>query len=360
MRGGKGAHSTTPSPGGKTQKRPNIRIVILGVGNVASALVQALCLGELAGEWHEKVGGYNKGDITIVGAFDVDRRKVGRDLAEGIFAAPNVTPRFSNVTNIGVQIQPGIANEEVPEHLSENSSGTDKFPELLKACSADVVLNLIPSGMQVTSRLYCEASLLAGCSFVNATPATIANDPTLARKFGRSRLVLAGDDLLSQFGGTAFHKGILEFMNRRGLAIEKSYQLDVGGGSETLNTIDESVKLGKRSIKTEAISEEIPYSFDTVAGTTDYVDYMGNDRTSYFWIQARTAFGSKIKVDVYLRTNDGANATNVLIDVIRAVASARNDGRYGVPGDICAYGFKKFASPVHLREAQDEFLASYG
>ncbi len=336
-----------------------IKVAILGIGNVASCFVQSIYAKELKGMWHEKIGDYRRNDIKIVGAFDIDKRKVGRDLADAIFSEPNVSPKVSAVPKTGIIVQAGIVNHEVPRHLTSQTIDASDFRDQLKMTGANIVLNLIPSGMADTSFDYAEAALKAGCSFINATPESIASDSSLSAKFEASKLVLVGDDLLSQFGGTAFHKGILDFMNSRGLRIEKSYQLDVGGGSETLNTISEPIKLEKRDIKTESISEELPYKFETVAGTTDYVDYMGNNRTSYFWIQAKSFFDSDVKIDVYLRTNDAANAGNVLLDVIRAVARARQKGRFGSPKEICDYGFKKLRKPALLRKAHEEFLSQY-
>lgn len=345
---------------GLPRRSSGIRLALIGVGNVASAFVQMIYAGDVKGIWHERIGGYARTDLKIVGAFDIDARKVGHDLSEAIFAEPNVTPRFSEVGQTGIVVQPGIANLEIPKHIIGTPVKSDDFGQLLKACQADVVLNLIPSGMHETSYQYAEAASRAGCSFVNATPAPVATDTALVGRFENAGLVIVGDDLLSQFGGTAFHKGILDFMNSRGLRLEKSYQLDVGGGSETLNTINEEIKLDKREIKTGSISEEIPYKFETVAGTTDYVDYMGNNRTSYFWVQAKTLFDSDIKIDVYLRTNDGANAGNILLDVTRAVSKAKSEKRYGSPQEICDYGFKKPSHPALLRKAHEEFFARYG
>ncbi len=337
-----------------------IRVALIGVGNVASGFVQAVYAKVLNGIWHDVIGGYKRDNIKIVAAFDIDNRKVGKDLSEAIFSEPNVTPKFSSVERTGITVQPGMVNYQIPRHLDNLSVGAENFLELLKAAKADVVLNLIPSGMADTSLDYAQAALKANCSFVNTTPEAIANDNSLKAKFATAKLVLVGDDLLSQFGGTAFHKGILDFMDSRGLRIEKSYQLDVGGGNETLNTINERVKFEKREIKTESISEEIPYKFETVAGTTDYVDYLGNNRTSYFWIQAKSLFDSEVKIDVYLRTNDAANAGNVLIDVIRAVSKAKESRRYGSPKEICDYGFKKLTNPALLRKAREEFFGVYG
>ncbi|HZW56338.1 MAG TPA: hypothetical protein VFF30_08635 [Nitrososphaerales archaeon] len=348
------------------QQKEKIKVALIGVGNTASVVVQALegsQRGRLAGVWHAKVGGYSIDDIQLVAAFDIDKNKVGKDLAEAIHTPPNVTPIFAKVKKTGIVVKPGIAEADTPERLRQGDSvtSTNSIVEDLKDSKAEIILNLIPSGMQSTSVRYAIEALKAGCSFVNATPSTIATDQKIALKFGKSKLIVVGDDLMSQFGGTAFHKGILDFVNSRGVKVEKSYQLDVGGGTETLNTISEEVKLAKRDIKSEAIAAEVPYKFQTVAGTTDYVDYMGNNRTSYFWISAKSFFDSDIKIDIYLRTNDGANAANVLFDVVRAVAdSKRRRHEYGSPSHICAYGFKKLARPALLRNAHEDFDARYG
>ena len=347
------------------EKGRRIKVALVGVGNTASVLVQALRgTGRKgpAGVWHRIIGGYGLGDIQLVAAFDIDSNKVGRDISEAIHAPPNVTPSFAEVGATGILVKPGISGDYVGERLRTGaSSSVESIASELKESGAEIVLNLIPSGMQATSTKYALEALAAGCSFINATPAKIATDSKLASRFRKSKLVLVGDDLMSQFGGTAFHKGILDFINSRGLRVEKSYQLDVGGGSETLNTISEEVKLAKRDIKSQAIAAEIPYKFETVAGTTDYVDYLGNNRTSYFWISAKSFFDSDVKVDIYLRTNDGANAANILFDVIRAVAaSKRRRHEFGSPAPICAYGFKKLARPALLRNANEEFYRLYG
>jgi myo-inositol-1-phosphate synthase len=350
------------APKGRTRGRylkGPIKIALVGIGNVASCLVQSIYAKQVSGLWHQKIGGFTLRDISVVGAFDVDNRKVGKDLSEAISSHPNVSPKFATVPRTGIVVEPGILNSDLPKHLATQCISGSNFEQRLRLTGANTVLNLISSGMATSSDAYARAAIKAGCNFVNATPEIIASDPAIARKFQSAKLVVVGDDLLSQFGGTAFHKGILDFMNSRGLRIEKSYQLDVGGGNETLNTINESIKLEKRNIKTESISGEIPYRFETVAGTTDYVDYMGNNRTSYFWIQARSLFDSDVKIDVYLRTNDAANAGNVLIDVIRAVTKAKEMRRFGSPKEICEYGFKKLRKPSTLRKAYERFLELY-
>ncbi|MFQ6135129.1 MAG: L-myo-inositol-1-phosphate synthase, partial [Nitrososphaerales archaeon] len=210
-----------------------------------------------------------------------------------------------------------------------------------------------------TSRAYAEAALQAGCSFINCTPSPIAGDPGLVSAFEDEELLVVGDDLMSQFGGTVFHKGVLEFMVGRGVKAVKSYQLDVGGGAETLNTIDEKNKAVKRDVKTSAIAVEVPYEMEIVTGTTEYVDYMGNDRTSYYWISGEGFLGSQIRVDIYLRSSDGPNAANILLDTVRSVQVSKERGRYGAPNEICAYGFKRPPTLIRLDEAYRRFSETY-
>jgi myo-inositol-1-phosphate synthase len=338
---------------------PKIKIAIFGVGNVASALVQSVYAKKIPGLWHKRVGGRGFNEFEIVAAFDVDKRKIGQDLADAIFQPPNVGPKYSNVPKTKVTVKTGIVKDTPPKHIAENVVSTDSIVKDLRESGAVIALSLIPSGMPKTSLAYARQCLAAGVSFINTTPSVVAVKSDLQKKFKKAKLVLAGDDLMSQFGGTAFHKGILDFINSRGIEIEKSYQLDVGGGNETLNTISEDVKFEKRDIKTEAIAAEVPYKFSTVAGTTDYVDYMGNNRTSYFWIAAKGTFDSNVEIDVYLRTNDGANAVNVLLDVIRAVAYSLKRKEFGSIQEINDYGFKKLQRPVLLRKAHADFNKKY-
>lgn len=332
-----------------------IRVAVVGVGNVSSALIQAIYSKRITGLWHQRVGGYEFNDIEVVSAYDVDRRKIGLTLSEGIMQQPNVGPRFVDIRKLNIEIMKGIINDTAPANISENLESTDSIVDSLKESKADIALNLIPSGMPRTSLSYAEQCLRAGVSLVNCTPSEIAQDRGIQAKFRRAKLIVAGDDLMSQFGGTAFHKGILDFIVSRGIKLEKSYQLDVGGGNETLNTISEDVKMEKREIKTQSIASEVPYKFATVAGTTDYVDYMNNNRTSYFWISGKGLFSSEIGIDIYLRTNDGANAVNVLLDVIRAVSYSIKRKQFGTVPEINEFGFKKLAKQVRMQKSHEVF-----
>lgn len=342
-----------------------VRLALVGVGNCASVFIQGLKFysgSETRGLWHPTVAGMRARDVEVVAAFDVDPRKVGIDLSRAVSATPNVARKYLDVPSQGVQVHPGISRGEVAPHLAKvklKTSNRGEVSKVLKKSEADLVVNLISSGTDASSEEYALAAVEAGCSFVNCTPALLTKRPKLVSAFGRAKLPLVGDDLMSQFGGTIFHKGILGLMVKRGVKVSKSYQLDVGGGSETLNTVDESIKAAKRSVKTSSVAIEVPYQFDTVAGTTDYVDYMGNDRTSYFWVEGSGFLNSGMTVDVYLRTADGANAGNVLLDVVRATHKASATRKLGTINEICAYGFKSPPKPTHFDEAYRKFASVF-
>jgi len=342
-----------------------VKIAIAGVGNCASVFVQGLKFysrDERRGLWHPKVAGLKPRDLQVVAAFDIDSRKVGLELSRAIFSPPNVARRFLSVPKGGVTVEAGISKGDAAPHLRSvrlERSGADEMAKRLEASGADILLNLISSGSVASSEEYARASLKAGCGFINCTPSLVLKNNKLVVDFQKEKLPLIGDDLMSQFGGTIFHKGLLGLMVKRGVRVSKSYQLDVGGGSETLNTMDENIKMAKRQVKTTTVASEVPYKFETIAGTTDFVDYMGNDRTSYFWFEGSTFMDGGISVDIYLRSSDGANAGNVLFDVVRAAYRCMQIGKLGTVGEICAYGFKSPPKPMHYDEAYTKFAALY-
>ncbi len=340
------------------------KIAIVGVGNCASVLVQGLeyYSRHTDGLWHPVVGGFRVRDIEISAAFDIDKRKVGLDLAEAIFASPNVAQKFVKVSKKNLDVRPGIAMGDRPPHLANESIEHVKpseFVRELENSGSNIVVNLSSSGTDRSTKAYADSALKAGCSFINCTPTSLIKSRRLVSAYSSSKLVIAGDDLMSQFGGTVFHKGLVNLMVKRGVKLTKSYQLDVGGGTETYNTIDEKIKMVKRDMKTSSVAAEVPYRFETVAGTTDYVDYMGNNRTSYFWIEGTMFLGSRVTVDVYLRTSDGANAGNILLDVIRAVCSSQNSGSYGAEQAICSYGFKSPPAKISFENGYAMFYEKY-
>jgi myo-inositol-1-phosphate synthase len=308
------------------------------------------------------VAGLKAREVELVAAFDIDARKVDLPVSKAIFAPPNVAKRYFDGVRSAIRVSPGISKGGVAPHLKDSrlvKSSREGVTGMLKKSRADVMLNLISSGSDASSEEYAMAALDAGCAFVNCTPSLLQKKPKLVSSFARKKVPLIGDDLMSQFGGTVFHKGLLGLMVRRGVKITKSYQLDVGGGSETLNTIDETIKMAKRTVKTRSVATEVPYQFETVAGTTDFVDYLGNERTSYFWFEGHGFMNSGISVDIYLRSNDGANAGNILLDVVRATYRTLRSGKLGTINEICAYGFKAPPKQMHYDEAYTKFAAAY-
>ncbi len=341
------------------------KIAIAGVGNCAAVFLQGLKFyseHSSKGLWHPTVAGLKPRDIEVVAAFDIDARKIGLGLSKAAFAPPNVAKRYLDLPRTGVKVSPGVSKGNVAPHLrgaKTVKAGSEQVSSELVDSGADILVNLISSGSDASSEVYAEAALEAGCAFVNCTPSLVQKRNKLTAGFLKAKLPLVGDDLMSQFGGTVFHRGLLGLMVKRGVKVSKSYQLDVGGGSETLNTIDEAIKMAKRSVKTTSVASEVPYQFETIAGTTDYVDYMGNDRTSYFWFEASGFLNSGISVDVYLRSSDGANAGNILLDVLRATYRSMKSGKLGTVNEICAYGFKSPPKPMHFDEAYSKFSALY-
>lgn len=342
---------------------PEIRVAVIGVGNCCSALVQGIEFykdreGDPLGLMHWDVGGYLPSDLRFVVAFDVDERKVGRDLSEAIFAEPNTVPHFLEVPRLGAPVLRGPTLDGVGEYARELIKLDEGEPvdvaEELRRRGVEVVVNLLPSGADEASAWYAEQALEAGCAFVNATPTPIVSDGRFGVLFREASLPAAGDDLMDQIGATVLHMGLLRLLDERGVRIDESYQLDVGGGTESLSTLERGRDV-KRRIKTEAVGSAVPYRFPLVAGSTDYVDFLGNHRDSLFWIKGRYFCGAPVTIDIRLETMDGPNAGAVLLDVIRAVRMAMDRGLSGPLIPVSAYAFKRPPKRLSMDEAKKAF-----
>ncbi|MEM1539876.1 MAG: inositol-3-phosphate synthase [Candidatus Bathyarchaeia archaeon] len=347
-----------------------IRVAVVGVGNCASALMQGLHYyknfnsdDECVGLRNLFLGGFHPRDIQIVAAFDIDGRKIGRDLSEAIFAPPNVAPKLVAVPPLGVTVQKGPVLDGVGEYTKEviqvSGSKEANVADVLRESKAEIVLNLLPSGAVKASEWYATQSLEAGCAFINATPVSIASNSVWARRFEEAGLPLVGDDLVDQIGATTLHKTLLRLLSRHGVRITETYQLDVGGGTESLDTLDRTREL-KRTVKTETVKAVLPYEVEVVAGSTDFVDFLQNRRDSYFWIRGLYFCGTPMQIDMRLSTVDAPNAGSVLLDVIRAVKIALNRKLKGVILPICAYAFKHPPQLLSLDIAEkmfEEFVA---
>ncbi|MGA3061123.1 MAG: inositol-3-phosphate synthase, partial [Candidatus Bathyarchaeia archaeon] len=290
--------------------------------------------------------------------FDVDERKVGKDLSEAIFANPNNAPKVSDVQSTGVNVNKGPLLDGVGKStkaiIQVSNAPDSNVAKILKDAGAEVMVNLLPSGAAKASQWYAEQALAAGCAFVNATPNFIASDVMWAKRFSEAKLPLVGDDLIDQVGSTALHKTLLKLLSDNGVRIDETYQLDVGGGAESVDTLDRT-RDAKRQIKTESVAASIPYKAEIVAGSTDYVDFLQNKRDSYFWISGVYFCNSPMKIDLKFQTVDAPNAGSVLFDVVRALKLALTKKLSGVVEPVCAYAFKRPPQIVSLEVAEKEF-----
>jgi myo-inositol-1-phosphate synthase len=349
----------------KVAKMPTVKVALIGVGNCASAFIQGLNYygkftkdEECVGLRNPRLGGLTPRDIQVVAAFDVDERKVGKDLAEAIFAEPNNAPKVSDVPSTGVIVSKGPLLDGVGKsaqpfvHVSPEPDAN--AAEILKSMGAEVVVNLLPSGAAEASKWYAEQALAAGCAFVNATPNFIASDAAWAKRFETAGLPLVGDDLVDQAGSTALHKTLLKLLSMNGVKITETYQLDVGGGTESLDTLDRT-RDAKRTIKTQSVASSLPYKTEVVAGSTDYVDFLQNNRDSYFWISGTYFCNAPFQIDLKFSTVDAPNAGSVLFDVVRAAKLALEKKVKGAVLPVCAYGFKRPPQMMPLETAEKEF-----
>jgi myo-inositol-1-phosphate synthase len=347
----------------KVAKMPKIKVALAGVGNCASAFIQGLRYYSMFAEnpvglRNPQLGGYAPSDIQVVAAFDVDNRKVGKDLAEAIFAPPNNAPRVTDIPKTGVTVQKapildGIGKSAGAVIQASNQPDVN-VAETLREANAEVLVNLLPSGATNASRYYAEQALTAKCAFINATPTYIASDAAWAKKFEDAQLPLAGDDLVDQVGSTALHKTLLKLLSNSGVKITETYQLDVGGGTESLDTLDRT-REAKRTIKTQSVASALPYKAEIVAGSTDYVDFLQNNRDSYFWISGTYFCNAPMRIDLKFSTVDAPNAGSVLFDVIRATKLALNKKQTGALIPLCAYAFKRPPQMMPLENAEKAF-----
>ena len=343
---------------------PKVRVALAGVGNCASALAQGLQYYANCGEEeclglrNPVLGKLRPRDIEIVAAFDVDGRKVGKDLSEAIFAEPNNVPKLADVPISNVLVHKGPLLDGVGEY-TKNVVIVSDHPEAnvalaLKECDAEILLNLLPSGAAKASQWYAEQALVGGCAFVNVTPNFIASDAVWDQRFAMAELPLAGDDLIDQVGATTLHKTLLQLLSTNGVRIKETYQLDVGGGTESLDTLGRTKDV-KRTVKTKSVEAALPYEAAVVAGSTDYVDFLQNRRDSYFWIKGVHFGNVPMQIDMKLSTVDAPNAGSVLFDVIRAMKVALERKMKGAVVPVCAYAFKHPPQLLSLEVAERIF-----
>ncbi|EZQ06837.1 MULTISPECIES: inositol-3-phosphate synthase [Acidianus] len=346
-----------------------IRVAIAGLGNCASMLIQGIEYykkreGSYNGLITPIIGNYKVTDIDVVAAFDVSKEKVGKDVSEAIFQKPNITPRITDIERKGVKVSAGPLLDGVAKHMETTFNPTDKGSlesviDELKNSKADILINMLPVGSEQASRAYANAALSAGTAFINAIPVFIASDPTgkFPDLFTQKKIPLAGDDIKGQVGATIFHRSITSLFRMRGVKVDETYQLNVGGNTDFLNMKTEERLFSKRVSKTKAVTstlnnqEEIEKEGKVRIGPSDYVPFLGNTKVAYIYVKGTGFAGMPIKVEASLEVDDKSNCAAVLVDVIRAVRLAKDRGMGGPLPALSAFYFKH--PPVQAKDDEE-------
>ncbi len=351
-----------------------VRVAIIGVGNCASSLVQGVYYyrnakeGDLIpGIMHVNLGGYHIGDIEFSAAIDIDRNKVGKDLAEAIYTRPNNTYKFCNVPKTGVKVVRGMTHDGLGVYLSkviQKAPGqTADIVKVLKDSRTDVVVNFLPVGSEEATKWYVEQILEAGCGFVNGIPVFIAREKYWQGRFEKRGLPVIGDDIKSQVGATIVHRVLTRLFRDRGVKLERTSQLNVGGNTDFLNMLERARLESKKISKTNAVTSQLDYDLgeDNVhIGPSDYVAWLTDRKWAYIRLEGRTFGDVPLNVELKLEVWDSPNSAGVMIDAIRCCKLAMDAGLSGAIVEPSAYFMKsppKQFTDYEARQMVEDFIA---
>ncbi|MGC8552607.1 MAG: inositol-3-phosphate synthase [Phycisphaerae bacterium] len=334
-----------------------IRIAIVGLGNCASTLVQGIgyyrSSGDATGLMHPVLAGWQVGDITIACAFDVDERKIGQRVGRAIFAKPNNSRVFfSDPQDDGAVVYAGPIGDGAAGHLAgfdasqrlepsakSRSVGLGDVVRILRQTEAQVLVNYLPVGSQQATELYAHACLEAGVAMVNCIPVFIASDAAWAGRFAAAGLPIIGDDVKSQFGATIVHRQLMSLAEQRGIQIDSSYQLNVGGNADFLNMLERGRLASKKVSKTEAVNSQLRSALDDKhihIGPSDYIAFLADNKVCYVRINGRGFGGLPLELDLKLSVEDSPNSAGIVVDAVRCAALARRRGIGGPLGAVSA------------------------
>ena len=335
-----------------------IRIAIIGIGNCASSLVQGLeYYGEgsndAVGLMHWEVGGYRPSDIKVVAAWDVDSRKVGKDVAEAVFAKPNCTAVFAaNLPATGTIVKMGAVLDGVADHMADykeertfvvandTQPSKDDVVAELKRSGADVLMNYLPVGSQEATEFYAECALEAGVAFVNNIPVFIASNPQWAARFEAAGVPIIGDDIKAQLGATIVHRVLTDLFAKRGVKLDRTYQLNTGGNTDFLNMSNHRRLESKKISKTEAVQSVAAERLDddnVHIGPSDYVPWQNDNKVCFLRMEGQLFGGVPMNLELRLSVEDSPNSAGVAIDMIRCAKIAKDRGVAGVIDPASAY-----------------------
>ena len=317
-----------------------IRVAVVGVGNCASSLIQGVeyyrnadPAARVPGLMHVQFGEYHVSDVSFVAAFDIDAKKVGFDLAEAIWASENNTIKIADVPPSGVIVQRGATLDGLGKYYRETSTESDQEPvdvvATLRAAQVDVVVCYLPVGSEAAAKFYAQCAIDAGCAFVNALPVFIAGTKEWADKFTAAGLPIIGDDIKSQVGATITHRVLAKLFEDRGVLLERTMQLNVGGNMDFLNMLERERLESKKISKTQAVTSQVDRDLgarNVHIGPSDYVAWLDDRKWAYVRLEGR-AFGDvPLNLEYKLEVWDSPNSAGVIIDAIRAVKIAKDRG----------------------------------
>ncbi|MCH7963674.1 MAG: inositol-3-phosphate synthase [Bacteroidetes bacterium] len=330
----------------------NIRIAIAGIGNCASSLIQGVhyyknkSKEEAIGLMHWEIGGYKPSDIEVVAAFDIDKRKVGKDVNQAIFERPNCTTVFCNqLPESGMIVQMGRILDGVADHMKEYDDNFTFLPadeieptkeevvQILKDSGAEILLNYLPVGSEEAVRFYAACALEANVALINNIPVFIASNPVWARRFEEKNLPLIGDDIKSQLGATITHRMLADLFKKRGVKLERTYQLNTGGNTDFLNMLERKRLTSKKISKTEAVQSVVAKRLENEnihIGPSDYIPWQKDNKLCFLRMEGKLFGGVPMNLELRLSVEDSPNSAGVAVDAIRCTKLALERGQGGV------------------------------
>jgi myo-inositol-1-phosphate synthase len=357
--------------------KTKIRLAIIGVGNCAAALVQGLeyyrnapADERVPGIMHVQLGGYHIGDMEVVAAFDVDGKKVGRDVSEAIFTEPNNTIRFADVPPLGVTVQRGPTLDGLGKYYREEIVESTDTPvdvaAALREAGVDVVVNYLPVGSEAATRSYAQAAIEAGAGFVNCMPVFIASTPEWARRFAEAGLPIVGDDIKSQVGATIVHRVLAKLFEDRGVKLERTYQLNFGGNMDFMNMLERERLQSKKISKTQSVQSQLREELgrDQIhIGPSDHVPWLQDRKWAQIRLEGKSFGDVPLNVELKLEVWDSPNSAGIVIDAVRCCKLAMERGVSGPLIGPSAYFMK--SPPVQFsddaaREMVEEFILGNG
>ncbi len=358
-----------------------IKIAIIGIGNCASSLIQGIhfYLGkseqDAIGLMHWDIGGYKPGDIDVVAAFDIDARKIGIDVNEAIFSAPNCTTVFCpEIPASTVKVQMGKVLDGFSEHMKGYADkrtfvladaaepAEDEVIKALKESGAEILLNYLPVGSEQATRFYADCALQAGLAFINNIPVFIASDPDghWARRFEEAGLPVIGDDIKAQLGATITHRTLTDLFAKRGVKLERTYQLNTGGNTDFLNMLNHSRLASKKESKTEAVQAVAAHRMDADdihIGPSDYVPWQNDNKICFLRMEGKMFGDVPMNLELRLSVEDSPNSAGVSIDMIRCAKLALNRGQSGIleapSAYFCKHPLRQFTDDKAFQMMED-------